>query len=87
MQAHGLGDDHIWRILFPAPLGTDRVLVVAPAKHAFIRTCQRRRGLHTLVGSNAVKGVFVAATSAAQLVLGPAADLYRAVRACKGITT
>ncbi len=82
MQSHGLGDNHIGGILFPAPLGADGVLVVAPAKHTFIRTRQGRRGFHALIRSDAVKGVFVAATTAAQLVLGPAADLHRTVCAC-----
>jgi hypothetical protein len=85
MQPHGLRDNHIWCVLLPAPLRADRVLVMAPAKHAFIRTRQGGSGLHALVGSDAIKRMLVAASTATELVLGPAADLHRAVRACVGL--
>mmetsp|Transcript_55408 Transcript_55408/g.146084 ORF Transcript_55408/g.146084 Transcript_55408/m.146084 type:complete len:237 (-) Transcript_55408:2425-3135(-) len=56
-------EDHLRRVERPLPLGTDRVAVMPPAKHALVGACQRWGGFHTSVACNAVESVLVTAPS------------------------
>lgn len=62
-------------IAFPNPFGGDGILVVPPAKSAFVCTSQTCGGFHTLVTLNAVEGVLITSTLTAQLLLRPSAKI------------
>mmetsp|Transcript_32933 Transcript_32933/g.93631 ORF Transcript_32933/g.93631 Transcript_32933/m.93631 type:complete len:289 (+) Transcript_32933:455-1321(+) len=80
VRLDAFGDDGVGLVHLPLPLRARGVLVVAPAENALVRASEGRRGLHALVGGDAVERVFVAPAAAAQLVLRPPAQLDRRVR-------
>mmetsp|Transcript_16459 Transcript_16459/g.47292 ORF Transcript_16459/g.47292 Transcript_16459/m.47292 type:complete len:306 (-) Transcript_16459:319-1236(-) len=73
-------DDEVGIVCLPPPLPPDRILVMTPAKDALVGARQRGRRLHAAVGGDAVEGVLVAPSTAAELVLRPAAQLDGRVR-------
>merc|ERR1719401_1195778 len=48
---------------------------MSPTEDTLVCARERGSGLHALVGGDAVMGVLVASPAAAELVLGPAAEL------------
>jgi hypothetical protein len=78
-------EDHLGRVDDPAPGGPDGVCAVAPTKDAFVGTGKRGCSFHALVGRDAVEGIFVAGSSAAECGFGPAADFHARVRAYYGV--
>ena len=86
VQPNGLFDNGTRWIHLPSPFCANGVFVVAPTECALVCTCQRRSGLHALIGCNAVASVLVATSSTTQLVLRPAAQLHCGVCADDFVT-
>mmetsp|Transcript_86760 Transcript_86760/g.265553 ORF Transcript_86760/g.265553 Transcript_86760/m.265553 type:complete len:394 (-) Transcript_86760:136-1317(-) len=77
---NALRNDRLRLVHLPLPLRARGVLVVTPAEDAFVGASQRWRCLHALERGDPVKRMLIAAAPAAQLVLGPAAQLDSGVR-------
>ena len=60
-----------WRGLYRAGWVGGTYRAVAPAEDAAVGASKGRSHFHALVGGDAVEGVFVAASSASELVLRP----------------
>src|SRR5690606_3264060 len=53
MQLNRFSHNHIRFICFPSPFLANRVLVVTPAEHTFVRACKRWGSFHALIACNA----------------------------------